>query len=251
MKPQTGIGPLLPPLKWPEYDQKTPSMEESGLPSPPNWHDKGFDDAETAPIGDYPRIRSQFAQLRDPFKYWDQQGRRDYGEILYDHDQYTDMWSIGPEVHWWEPFKHSVKLLGVIAAMGACVHWWDPEKHLWFAEKDYPFDGLRVELGGDPENVSDTFHRVRLPQLAAIIALSESLHYRLNFSLPPDKCIQNIDPSFLCPRRRIKNALYHLEDIIIQRMITSLSRSSGMLLSIPFFTFVQRSIDYMAVAEIG
>ncbi|KND03546.1 uncharacterized protein SPPG_01023 [Spizellomyces punctatus DAOM BR117] len=162
MKPQTGIGPLIAPLKWPEYDQKMPSSEESGLPSPPNWHDRGFDDPVSAPIGDYPRIRPQFAQLRDPFKYWDQQGRREYGEVLYDHDNFTDMWSIGPEVHWWVPFKHCAKLLGIVALMGACVHWWDPEKHLWFAEKDYPFNGLRVELGGDPNDENDTFHRTNV-----------------------------------------------------------------------------------------
>ncbi|KAI8920743.1 hypothetical protein DFJ77DRAFT_447200 [Powellomyces hirtus] len=153
----TGLGPVVAPLKWPEYDQSMPSSEESGLPSPPNWHDRGFDVPELAPIGDYPHVRPQFAQLRDPFKYWDQQGRRDYGEILYDHENFTEIFSIGPEVHWKEPAKHSLQLLAIIAGMGACVHWWDPEKNAWFAEKDYPYNGLRVELGGDPNDENDTY----------------------------------------------------------------------------------------------
>ncbi|KAJ3173135.1 hypothetical protein HDU88_004594 [Geranomyces variabilis] len=156
-KPNTGIGALHAPLKWPEYDQRVPSSESSGLPSPPNWHDAGFDVAATAPIGDYPHVRPQFAILRDPYKYWDQQGRREYGEVLYDHDQYTEVWSIGPEVHWWQPAKHSLQLLAMVFAMGAVVHWWDPAEHRWFAEKDYPYDGLRIELGNDPDNAEDTY----------------------------------------------------------------------------------------------
>ncbi|KAJ3015951.1 hypothetical protein HKX48_004290 [Thoreauomyces humboldtii] len=161
-KVQTGLGPVVAPLVWPEYDQRTPSSESSGLPSPPNWHDAGFDVAATAPIGDYPHVRPQFAQLRDPFKYWDQQGRRNYGEIMYDHDNFTEIFSIGPEVHWWQPAKHSLQFLAVVAGMAACVHWWDVEEHLWFAEKDYPYDGLRVELGGDPNDETDTYTRAAL-----------------------------------------------------------------------------------------
>jgi hypothetical protein len=43
----------------------------------------------------------------------------------------------------------------VIALMGFAVAYWNPEDHLWFAEKDFPYDGLRVELGGDPNDESD------------------------------------------------------------------------------------------------
>ncbi|KAI8820726.1 uncharacterized protein EV422DRAFT_529901 [Fimicolochytrium jonesii] len=161
-RPQTGIGPVQAPLKWPEWDQSLPSHQASGLPSPPTYYDAGFDDPATAPIGDYPHVKPQFALLRNPFGYWDQQGRRDYGEILYDHDQFTDIWSIGPEVHWWEPFKHAAQVLAAIAGMGVLVHWWDPAEHLWFAEKDYPYDGLRVELGGDPNDESDITTRANI-----------------------------------------------------------------------------------------
>ncbi|KAJ3177977.1 NADH dehydrogenase 1 beta subcomplex subunit 8 ndufb8 [Gaertneriomyces sp. JEL0708] len=176
---ETGIGILQPPLKFPEYDQSVPSTQSSGLPSPPTWHDKGFDSAE-APIGDYPRLPLQWAQLKDPFKYWDQQGRRNYGDIVYDHDNFADQWSIGNEQHWWLPLKHTMQLMGVIAFMGFCVHWFDPSQHLWFAEKDYPFDGLRVELGGDPKNAEDTRNAVGFVASSSIRTLINKVLLQAN-----------------------------------------------------------------------
>lgn len=66
-----------------------------------------FDDQTIAPTGDYPRdIPLQWTQLKDPFKYWDQQGRRNFGEIIHDHDHFTDWLGPGPVVDWKKPFAH-------------------------------------------------------------------------------------------------------------------------------------------------
>jgi NhaP-type Na+/H+ or K+/H+ antiporter len=46
--------------------------------------------------------------------------------------------------------NNGLHIFGIIAAIFMSVYIWDPSQHMWFAEKDYPFDGLRVELGGDP-----------------------------------------------------------------------------------------------------
>ncbi|KAI9095202.1 hypothetical protein DFS34DRAFT_189261 [Phlyctochytrium arcticum] len=161
-RPYTGIGPLAPPLKFPEYDQKTPSAQASGLPSPPNWWESPFDNDALSPIGEYPRITPQWSQLKDPYKYWDQQGRRNYGEILYDHDNFMDQWGIGPEQHWWPTFKIFLQWMAVLGSMGVAVHWaWsDPMKILMMSEKDWPMDGLRVQLGADPNNPDDTSAQV-------------------------------------------------------------------------------------------
>jgi hypothetical protein len=35
-----------------------------------------FDCDATTPIGDYPRLKMQYALLKDPYKYWDQQGAK-------------------------------------------------------------------------------------------------------------------------------------------------------------------------------
>ena len=132
-QPKTGLGPIIPPLKWPEYDQSVLSAQQSNLPSPPRWWYREFGDRENDPIGDYPRdVPMQWTQLRDPYKYWDQQGRRNYGEIMYDHDNYTDFLGIGPEVHWWVPFMGMMKAFGFIALVTFGVAWYDPSAHMYF-----------------------------------------------------------------------------------------------------------------------
>lgn len=156
-KPYTGIGPLKFPLKYPEFDQKSLSSQASGLPSPGAWRFVPFDDAKSAPIGDYPAVVPQWAQLKDPHTYWDKQGRRNYGDILYDHDNFTDYLSIGPEIHWWTPFQGFLRTCGLIALGSVLVILWNPKSHLWFAEKEYPYNGLRLELGGDPKNEEDNW----------------------------------------------------------------------------------------------
>ncbi len=54
-----------------------------------------------------------------------------------------------------------MQVFGAIAVMGLGIAWWNPENHRWFAEKDYPFNGLRLELGGDPNDEKDTWASVR------------------------------------------------------------------------------------------
>ncbi|TPX44723.1 hypothetical protein SeMB42_g04237 [Synchytrium endobioticum] len=111
---------------------------------------------------DYPRdVPMQWTQLRDPYKYWDQQGRRNYGEIMYDHDNYTDFLGIGPEVHWYVPFMGMMKVFGFIALVAFGVAWYDPAANMYFTERDYPYDGLRLELGGDPEDPDDRAQAAR------------------------------------------------------------------------------------------
>jgi len=88
-----------------------------------------FDDPIHAPIGDYPRVPIQWGELKDPYKYWDKQGRREYGDILYDHENYTDIWGPGVDYDW----RHTAKGLGMFAGFMAFVYglifWWDPSEH--------------------------------------------------------------------------------------------------------------------------
>ncbi|TPX32682.1 hypothetical protein SmJEL517_g04185 [Synchytrium microbalum] len=161
-QPKTGLGTIIPPLKWPVYDQSVLSAQQSNLPSPPRWWYSEFGNREMDPIGDYPRdVPMQWTQLRDPYKYWDQQGRREYGEIMYDHDNYTDFLGIGPEVHWWVPFMGMMKAFGFIGLVAFGVAWYDPSAHMLFTDRDYPHDGLRVELGGNPEEHDDNWMAAR------------------------------------------------------------------------------------------
>ena len=157
--PDVSLGPLQRPLHFPEWDQRVPSMQASGLASPPTWTDIPYDSPATrdSPIGPYPRLERQWTALRDPFKYWDQQGRRSYGEVLYDHDNFSDQWSPGPVEHYGGALLGTAKTFGLIGFLSFLVYLWDPESKLWFAEKEYPFEGLRKELGGDPQDSKDNW----------------------------------------------------------------------------------------------
>jgi hypothetical protein len=59
--------------------------------------DVPFDEPSSSPIGNYPRLKATYANLKDPYSYWDVQGRRNYGEIIHDQDLFTDPWGIGSE----------------------------------------------------------------------------------------------------------------------------------------------------------
>ncbi|KAI8902951.1 hypothetical protein BC833DRAFT_571338 [Globomyces pollinis-pini] len=143
------------PLHFPEYDQARRSTEQSGYVSPASWVDKGFNAGVEPPIGNYPQIPLQWTQLKDPQAYWDKQGRRNYGEIVNEHYHFTNIWSIGPGESmsmFWVTVRNAAAFIGAIS-LGILI--WSPEKHLFWAEKDYPFDGLRVMLGGDPNDPQD------------------------------------------------------------------------------------------------
>ncbi|KAJ3221105.1 hypothetical protein HK099_003777 [Clydaea vesicula] len=110
-KPKTGLGPLIAPLKWPEYDQKSPPAQQYNFNSPPAWWAYEFEDRATAPIGDYPRnVPLQWNQLKDPFKYWDKQGRREY--VIY--------------------IVEKLSMFGFFALIGLYASYYDPASHvLW------------------------------------------------------------------------------------------------------------------------
>ncbi|KAJ3128813.1 hypothetical protein HK101_005332 [Irineochytrium annulatum] len=155
------VDKLLPPLKWPEYDQSEPSDKQR----PDLYYTYGhyeFDDASKSHIGDYPRLPMQWNALKDPYKYWDQQGRRNFGEVMQDHDHMTDEWTAAaPMMDPWPVFRNMCITWGAIGLVAFTVAWWDPSEHILLAYPDYPYDGLRVELGGDPNNPDDNWMRAR------------------------------------------------------------------------------------------
>ncbi|KAJ3069647.1 hypothetical protein HDU98_007296 [Podochytrium sp. JEL0797] len=159
-KPYIGIGDkMLGPMKWPEYDQSGLLASRNPLVKSPPGPDPSlanFEDALDAPIGAYPRITQQWTELKDPFSYWDQQGRRNYGEIVQDMELQTNQWSHGPGVNKGPFLKAILVVLATFGGMYTAIDAWDPSQHLWQAERDYPYNGLHLELGADPENLEDT-----------------------------------------------------------------------------------------------
>ncbi|KAI9344030.1 hypothetical protein BDR26DRAFT_917450 [Obelidium mucronatum] len=159
-KPYVGLGEkLLGPMKWPEFDQsgllaaQNPKIKSPPGPDPSLAY---FEDPLDAPIGAYPRITHQFTELKDPFKYWDKQGRRNYGDIVADQELQMNQWSHGPG-HAQGPYIKAIAVvLATFFAVYQSIDFWSPEHHLWQAERDYPFNGLHLELGADPNDLGDS-----------------------------------------------------------------------------------------------
>lgn len=156
------VGPLIPPLALPEFDQSRPTLAQNPRLSKfyAYKHEQfgGVDD----PLGGYPRLPMQWAHLKDPYKYWDQQGRRNYGDLLYEHENLTDQMSfVGPTLDPSAFYQGVFQVFLTIGIVYTFIAYYNPEKNLWMAEKDYPFDGLRIELGGDPNNKDDFVHPAR------------------------------------------------------------------------------------------
>lgn len=111
------------PLVWPEFDQsRKPGKDAS------SFLDRPFDSINM--IGEYPHIRSQYSILKDPHIYWDQQGRREYGEVLFDHDNFTDIWGIGPEMDPAIPRRALMRVAAYVAGLLALVAVWDPQSRV-------------------------------------------------------------------------------------------------------------------------
>jgi hypothetical protein len=125
--PSTGVGELIYPLNMPGYDQATPSREASGLPN--HWTDVDFDAGHPQPIGEYPVLARQWTSLRDPHTYWDKQGAREYGQVLQDHDTFTDAMGIDHEEHWSVLLRPWAWTFGTITLMSVLVGMWDPSAH--------------------------------------------------------------------------------------------------------------------------
>ncbi|RKP01259.1 hypothetical protein CXG81DRAFT_12227 [Caulochytrium protostelioides] len=151
----TSLGPVIPPLHYPENDQSVVSTAESGINQEPYYRPTDFDDPKDAPLGGYPQVRHQWALLRNPFTYWDPQGRRNYGEILPDNYNLVDVWGPGPTAPLRDVGRAIFIIAGAVLTVTAGIAVWDPAHHRAIAPKDYPFDGLRISMGGDPQNPQD------------------------------------------------------------------------------------------------
>ena len=82
--------------------------------------------------------------------------------MLHEFDNFTDIWGIGHEGSMKRALESLRRVLGVVFVIAGAVYFWDPKSHAIWAEKDYPFDGLRVEMGGDPNDPSDTFNSAQV-----------------------------------------------------------------------------------------
>ena len=81
---------------------------------------------------------------------------------MHEFDNFQDIWGIGHEGSMKRALESLRRVFGVVAIVAGVVYFWDPKSHAIWAEKDYPFDGLRVEMGGDPADPSDKFNSAQI-----------------------------------------------------------------------------------------
>lgn len=136
------------PLTWPEHDQTRPSIQElsritntdaSTLAYPHGGFRYSYPEEAIGSVkltkGGYPKIPEQYAVLRDPHTYWDVQGRRNYGELLSDHDNFTEVWGIGPEMNTKLPQLAMLKMMVYIVGISGLIYIWGPEGHAYWVSK--------------------------------------------------------------------------------------------------------------------
>lgn len=78
--------------EFPDFIQPMPRIVH------PDWYRTPMPEDDTRMIGDYPDVPAESYQLRDPYgKYFDQQGRRNFGEPIPEDYEPLIMWSFDHE----------------------------------------------------------------------------------------------------------------------------------------------------------
>ncbi|KAG0169884.1 hypothetical protein DFQ28_002790 [Apophysomyces sp. BC1034] len=108
--------------------------------------------AQDPQIGDYPNLPRNSNQLRSPFGWWDNQDRRNFNETLHEEDEILGVW--GPDIHTYSPYKALGQLTLFFTLLGgfsAFIYKVRPERPC--AQRSYPFDGLKEELGSRENDI--------------------------------------------------------------------------------------------------
>ncbi|KAJ1924135.1 hypothetical protein IWQ60_005429 [Tieghemiomyces parasiticus] len=104
--------------------------------------------------GDYPNLPQYPTNEKPPLGWDNMQDRRNFGDVVQEQDEILGAW--GPTVYQgntrtvvrdWLCFS---AFIGVIAGVAYLSY---PRAH--FTRRSYPYGGLHLELGGDPNNFED------------------------------------------------------------------------------------------------
>jgi hypothetical protein len=75
-------------------------------------------------------------------------GRRNYGELIYDHDNFTDIWGTGPaEFDASIARKSLYTMAGWVGLVFGLLWLWDPAKQVKWSEPQFPFENLKKARG--------------------------------------------------------------------------------------------------------
>ncbi|EJD06451.1 uncharacterized protein FOMMEDRAFT_117264 [Fomitiporia mediterranea MF3/22] len=102
-------------------------------------------------LGDYPQLPNISRGTLPPLGWWDNQMRRNFGDIPHEKDEMYSMW--GPDPPTLEPRTALFRFgLGVAMFGGIMLFAYAATPELKAVRRQYPFDGLVKELGGVEQN---------------------------------------------------------------------------------------------------
>ena len=111
-------------------------------------------------IGDYPQLPWQSAQKLKPRGWWDDQDRRNKETPLHEEDDALNMWvwdatENNGKYTKYEALGQLLIMFGLLGGLYFLSYLYDAPSRNPAVPKEYPFDNLYLERGGDP-NVSPT-----------------------------------------------------------------------------------------------
>ncbi|XP_062510608.1 NADH dehydrogenase [ubiquinone] 1 beta subcomplex subunit 8, mitochondrial-like [Corticium candelabrum] len=104
---------------------------------------------------DYPKLPFKSVQLNEPLGWWDNQDRRDKETILHEEDDVLNMWmydevECGGKYTKWQALGHLLTAFGLLGLVSYLSVLYDAPSRNPAAPKEYPFNQLHLERGGDP-----------------------------------------------------------------------------------------------------
>ncbi|XP_019644804.1 PREDICTED: NADH dehydrogenase [ubiquinone] 1 beta subcomplex subunit 8, mitochondrial-like [Branchiostoma belcheri] len=108
--------------------------------------------------GDYPMLPEEGVESKDPWVDWDDKWhRRNFGEAPHIHIDAFTRQRVNPNQKYVVPWKQMVAaLLGFLGFNAVMLYFGEQYKHaIPVAPKQYPYNDLYLEKGGDPDKVSE------------------------------------------------------------------------------------------------
>ncbi|RXK36922.1 hypothetical protein M231_05824 [Tremella mesenterica] len=99
-------------------------------------------------LNGYPQLPYVSLQSRSPFGWWDQQERKNFGEVVHEEEDRLGMW--GPDVHRISGGSALMQLGLAFSLIGLFAYGLSitrPQRPV--AQRTYSYGGLAVELGGN------------------------------------------------------------------------------------------------------
>ncbi|EDO38440.1 predicted protein [Nematostella vectensis] len=130
-----------PPLASPTMDNRTAKDT--------SWPQDGFE------LGDYPNLPHVSSQRRQFEGWWDVQDRRNFNEPIHEDEDGLNIW-LWTEVECndkytpTEALTHWLTAFGLLGVVGFLSYLYDAANERPDLPREFPFDNLYLERGGDP-----------------------------------------------------------------------------------------------------